>query len=147
MKKRNAFTIIELLIVVIIIGVLATIAVPQFTKAVEKTKIAKAKTIDGLVYKAAMIYRQDVDGGNGDFQLSGKEFNISVADGIIELGLNTTNWKDHQNDFSYSVTATATNSFEVTGYRQSGPYGQTGKVCTVTMDQDQKITVGQNCPK
>jgi prepilin-type N-terminal cleavage/methylation domain-containing protein len=42
MLHKNAFTLIELLIVLIIIGVLATLAVPQFTGYVEKSRAAEA---------------------------------------------------------------------------------------------------------
>ncbi len=42
MRKTNAFTLIELLIVVAIIGVLAAIAVPNFLNAQTKAKITRA---------------------------------------------------------------------------------------------------------
>lgn len=41
--KRNGFTLVELIVVVVVIGVLATLAIPQYTKAVERSKGAKAK--------------------------------------------------------------------------------------------------------
>jgi len=39
---KKAFTLIELLIVIIIIGILATIAIPQYEKMVQRAKIAGA---------------------------------------------------------------------------------------------------------
>ena len=42
-RKRNAFTLIELLIVIVIIGILAAIAIPKFANTKEKAYVAAMK--------------------------------------------------------------------------------------------------------
>ena len=43
MKNKKAFTLLEILIVVVIIGVLATVVVPQYSKILQTRKAAEAE--------------------------------------------------------------------------------------------------------
>ena len=57
--NSNAFTLIELLIVVAIIGILAAIAVPNFLNAQVRAKIAKAHSEMKTFVTATEMYRMD----------------------------------------------------------------------------------------
>ena len=63
MKKKEGFTLIELLMVVIIIAVLVSIGVPQYTKAIERSRATEAmamvKVINDAIYAHAAGRDQD----------------------------------------------------------------------------------------
>ena len=44
MKTRKGFTLVEILIVVVILGILAAIVIPQFTNASEEAKLSTLKS-------------------------------------------------------------------------------------------------------
>ena len=73
----KAFTLIELLVVVLIIGILAAIAVPQYQKAVEKSRGAQALTLVNSMVQALQTYYM----ANGSYPTSFEELDIDVPAG------------------------------------------------------------------
>ena len=59
--KRKGFTLLELMIVVIIVGILASLAVPRFISTANKAKEAEAKNILGAIRAAQLRYYQEND--------------------------------------------------------------------------------------
>lgn len=92
---KQGFTLIELLVVVLIIGILSSVALPQYTKAVEKARATEAIQLLGDMATAEQIYQMGMgsyttDLSMLDLQLPGvsstqttstktKNFNITTA--------------------------------------------------------------------
>jgi prepilin-type N-terminal cleavage/methylation domain-containing protein len=59
-KRPNSFTLIELLVVIIIIGVLATLAFPNFNFIIEKTYDREAQIALRQIIAAQKVYRMEI---------------------------------------------------------------------------------------
>ncbi|MBW2059365.1 MAG: prepilin-type N-terminal cleavage/methylation domain-containing protein [Deltaproteobacteria bacterium] len=125
--KRNAigkagFTLVELMVVIIIVGILAAIAVPLYTDYTEKARVTEATGMIGAIITAEKVYKQR----------TGNYFDASTVD----------DFKSHGVDigdaiyFTYSATADGGTSFTVTASGTT-KFEEVAGTSTITYDSSQ----------
>lgn len=93
MTDNKGFTLVELMVVIVIIGVLAAVAIPKFTASTNKAKASECPTMLGLLEQAEHLIYQE------------QEEYLVVADNDeikAQMGVDLGNARY----FDYSVTST-----------------------------------------
>jgi prepilin-type N-terminal cleavage/methylation domain-containing protein len=90
LKNQKGFSLVELMIVVGIIGILATLALPRFKQFQAKAKMGEAKNILSHIYTLQQTYSLDnntyVNFPNMGASANSLTANQNCADGQIPLG-------------------------------------------------------------
>ena len=123
-KNHKGFTLIELMIVVIIVGLLAALAIPRFLGVSGKAKKSEAKTILKQLYQMERVFYQ--------------EFEIYVAGAnTAALEASSLDWEGPGADarYDYSVVV-AGNTFTATATELADADNDGVPNETLTMDQD-----------
>ena len=117
MKNTKGFTLIELLVVVLIIGILAAIALPQYTKTVEKSRASEALINLKAISDAAQRY----------YLLNNSSYSDITTDNLDIEPVTKSNMFDYAfgdcNAASCTVTAKRNNDkYTITYYLASGGF-------------------------
>ena len=108
---HKAFTMVELIFVIVIIGILSAIAVPKFQKTSELAYASRAKSTVSALRSAISTERQKrILRGDMSSAITGAE-----AEALLTYGLDST-WSVSGNTFTYTVPGgTDTCKFDVEG--------------------------------
>jgi len=112
---KKGFTLIELLITIIIIGILATLAIPNYTNMVEKAKADQAITYLKVIRTGEKIYYSS-------------NFSYTACANLGELN-NRISAEVTDESYLFSVTSSAADTFLATAQRKTDNK-------TITLNQD-----------
>ncbi len=109
---RRGFTLVELMITVVIVGILASVAIPLYQANVKRAKAAEADAILGTIRTALRVYYAE----NGSYPTATDEYPWDVSgleidsSDVIGKYFPATSFKLTSTSSSYTVKATGTGS-------------------------------------
>ncbi|EKE01692.1 MAG: type IV pilus, mannose-sensitive hemagglutinin A [uncultured bacterium] len=86
MKKQNGFTLIELIIVIVILGILAAFAIPKYMQLDKKARISTVQGLAGSIKAAAVL----VHGVAKTAKSTGETITSSVNVGDVNVTIDST---------------------------------------------------------
>lgn len=107
-RNMKGFTLVELMIVVIIIGILTAVGVPLYMGYVRSAKAASAQAVIGTIVNAEKLYHQR----NGTF--------VDVADFTTASNVLNIDVRDATQYWTIAVSGSTATQFTVTATGKAG---------------------------
>ncbi|OGC77871.1 MAG: hypothetical protein A2145_01170, partial [candidate division Zixibacteria bacterium RBG_16_40_9] len=123
----------ELMIVVVIIGILAALAIPRFMRATTKSKQSEAKQILKQVYTMQHAYRQEKD----VYWITASVASAAAPAAFSSIGVDI----GASARYSYSIASTDAGATNFTATATSGILDDDATVDTWTITQAGTLTV------
>ncbi len=131
LKDEQGFSLTELMVVLVIIGILALLAIPRFTNVATKAKATEAKTMLKQVHTLQSSYHFEYDVYSDNLLVIGFEQVALVPDGGTARYLINV---EAAAPSSYIVTATSVIDFDKDGVFNVWQVDQTGRILERTPD-------------
>ncbi|MBI1195740.1 MAG: prepilin-type N-terminal cleavage/methylation domain-containing protein [Gammaproteobacteria bacterium] len=138
MRRQTGFTMIELVMVIVILGILAAVALPKFVNVSGEARAAATKGVaGGLASSSAVNFSASLAKG----QVQGKAFaSASAITGITDTTGGCTNTVAGNLVDGVTFAASGAGTYSVSG--SAGTYASIGdtRTCTLTNNDDTSVT-------